>query len=318
MRSGILLALAGAVFAAAGCSSSKTPSSPSPTLTAAMVAGSLGAEINTSFKAAMNAGARGGEFLATCSRGGNIRITNVPAASGGSYALSNATATLTACAHAFNGSDVLASGPLTANGSWSAAAPDSPVRLAGDLNVPSLGVVTVIGTTGASFNGTIGAVAVGSPTSTTTTAASTTTTVPATTTTTTAGPTTTTVSGGGGVNVGGTWTAPGQPGTLTIVQNGSALTCTLNGLPAGTTQNSCAGTINGSAVNITQTMTTVAVSAPYTITCNYNNALAATATSTSMIGSITTSGSCAVTGPAPLPAAPAVPTGTVPVVFVKQ
>ena len=242
----------------------------------------------------------------------------MPAANGGSYALSNATVTLTACAHAFNGSDVLASGPLTANGSWSASVPDSPVRLAGDLNVPGLGVVTVIGTTGATFNGTIGAVAVGSPTSTTTTAATTTTTTAPATTTTTVGPTTTTVAGGGGVNVAGTWTAPGQPGTLTIVQNGSALTCTLNGLPTGTTQNSCSGTINGSTVSLTQTMTTVAAAAPYTITCNYLNALAATATNTSMIGSITTSGSCTVTGPAPLPAAPAVPTGTVPVVFVKQ
>ena len=67
MRFGILVALVGAVCASTSCSSgSKTPSSPTPTLTASMVAGSLGAEINTSFKAAMAAGARGGEFLATC------------------------------------------------------------------------------------------------------------------------------------------------------------------------------------------------------------------------------------------------------------
>ena len=301
--------LAVAVIALAGCSSTKheTPTGATPTLTASMVAASLGAEINTSVKAALVAGAGGKEFVANCSRGGNIRITNVAPAPTGRIELSGTIVSVTACAHSLNGRDVLASGPLTANGSWSAAAPDSPVRLAGDVNIPDLGVVTVIGTTGATFSGTIGGVVVGSPT------AATTTTTTAISTTTTTVPTGTTPT-----NVGGTWTAPGQNGSLVITQNGTSLTCTINGLPAGTTQNSCGGSINGSTVNITQTMTTVVVSGPYTTTCHATNVLGATATASTMTGAVTASGSCTIAGPAPVPSAPAVPTTVVPVVFVKQ
>jgi hypothetical protein len=300
----------GALIASVSCSSTKheTPASPTPTLTASMVAASLGAELNTSIKAALVAGAGGREFAANCSRGGNIRITNLAPAPQGQIQMSGTIVSVTACGHSLNGRDVLASGPLTANGSWSASAPDSPVRLTGDVNVPDLGVITVIGSTGATFNGTIGGVAVGTPTNAVTT------------TTTTAGSTTTTTvpAGTTPTNIGGTWVVPGQSGNLVITQNGTALTCVINGLPAGTTQDACAGSINGSTVTITQRMTAVVTSGPYTTTCQATNLLGATATATTMLGTVTSSGTCTITGPAPLPSAPAVPTTVTPVAFVKQ
>ena len=308
MRLGSRLALAGALITLTSCASTKheTPTSATPTLTAAMVAASLAAEINTSVKAALAAGAAGREFLANCSRGGNIRIPTLAPAAAGRLEMSSTIVSVTACGHSLNGRDVLASGPLTANGSWTAAAPDSPVRLAGDVNVPDLGVITVIGTTGATFSGTVGGVPVGTPT-----AATTTTTVASTTTTTVPAGTTP-------VSIGGTWTAPGQNGNLVITQNASTLTCTINGLPTGTTQNSCGGSVNGNGVNITQTMTAVVVSGPYTTTCQTTNVLGATATTLTMVGAVTSSATCAVAGPPPLPSAPAVPTTVTPVVFVKQ
>lgn len=292
-------------------------------------------------------------FQANCSRGGNIRIQNLVATPGGfRVEMSSTPVTVTSCGHNLNGRDVVATGTLIATGTWTATEPDTPVRLSGDLTVPDLGAIGINGNTGVSFNGNVGGITIGTPpttsttsttststsTSTTTTSTATTTTsVPGTTTstttsvatTTTTAPTTTTsvapttsttttsVSSGG-VNVQGTWTAPGQTGALVITQNGSNLSCALTGLPAGTTSTSCGGTINGSTVTINQTLLTVVVAGPYTTTCTGNNILVATATSTTMVGTVTGTGSCTIAGPPPLPSVPPVPPTTTPVAFVKQ
>jgi hypothetical protein len=191
------------------------------------VAPSLGAEINSSFIAAMRAGvpvasrdigmprsvlvrlfeslvsvpvfAQAG-FVANCSRGGNVRIQYLgPAPQGGRVTLSNTPVTYSGCAHNLNGRDITANGTLTANGTWTATEPTSPVRLSGDLTVSDIGLVAITGDTGSSFNGNVGGITVGAPntpptanTTTTTSTTTTTTTVPATTTTTTAATSSTT------------------------------------------------------------------------------------------------------------------------------
>lgn len=305
--------LALAVCAAVGCNTSKnignllngagvTPTSPTPaatsTLTTAGVAPSLAAEINSTFKAAMSNGVGAqGVFFAECSRGGNINIANL-ASAGGRAQLQSTTVNVSDCKHSLNGRDISASGSFGATGAWSIDNPNAPVRLSGNLNVQGLGSIVIDGTTGANFGGTLGGIAVGTPVATPNPP-------------TTPGPTTP-------VNLQGTWVIAGQPGTLVINQSGSNLTCTVTGLPAGSTQTGCNGTVSGNAVNITQITRAVVTAGAYSTTCDSNQSFAGSATSTAMSGTVTRTGSCTIAGPAPLPAAPTVPTVTAPVVFTKQ
>lgn len=186
------LALVVALMSLTGCGggNSSTPTGPT-SATVAAIAPSLGAEINSSFIAAMGAGvpmasrdigrpqsflvmlfeslvslpvyAQTG-FVGNCSRGGNVRIQYLGAApQGGRVTLVNTAVTYASCGHSLNGRDITANGTLTANGTWTASAPTSPVRLSGDLTVNEIGIVPIDGSTGALFNGSIGGITVGTP-----------------------------------------------------------------------------------------------------------------------------------------------------------
>lgn len=342
-----LVVLAIASVQCGGGGKSSTPVSPTPTtpttVTVTTVAPSLGAEINSSFKAAMRAGspvasreristrqllaalieqflgvpvhAQSG-FVANCSSGGTVRIGSFgPSPGGGRVQLSNTPVTYSGCAHSLNGRIITANGTLTGNGTWTATAPDSPVRLSGDLAVSDVGTIRIEGTTGVLFGGAIGGISVGNPdtppppnptttTSTTTTTVATTTipgtttTIPssttsvATTTTTTSVASTTTTTAPptpGAINVTGLWS-----GGLSLTQSGSSISGSVVGLPptpgATVVTNSITGTIVGNSVNLTAVYAVRTTADTATITATATSQYSLQAASSSLMSG-TVSGS---------------------------
>jgi hypothetical protein len=181
------------LLSSTGCGggNSSTPTSPTPANTASSIAPSLGVEINASFLAAMRAGgpvaslhsrtvesllavlvesllavpmsAQSG-FVGSCSRGGTVTIqSGVSTPGGGRVVLTNSLVIYSNCTYSLNGRDVTVNGTLTGNGTWTAAAPSSPVQLSGNLTANEIGIVPVNGSTGAAFNGSIGGITVGTP-----------------------------------------------------------------------------------------------------------------------------------------------------------
>lgn len=193
MRIAPWLALVTALVSPIGCggSNSSAPTGPTTTHTAASIAPSLAAEINSSFIAAMRAGIpatalnRGGDeswlvmmleslvarplsaqagFVGSCSRGGTVRVQYEGAAPvARAVTLANTPVVYSNCAYSLNGQDITASGTLMANGAWTAAVPTSPVALSGNLTVTQIGTIAINGSTGASFSGQVGGITIGTP-----------------------------------------------------------------------------------------------------------------------------------------------------------
>lgn len=178
-----------------------SPLAPGPTagaqesdapLTVADIAESLGAEINSSFIAAMQASvaiaahdsadwppslfrpSRVVYFDSRACPGDRLHgqlqpkrertgsVSGVGATIVG-VTLSNTPVTFTDRTHSLRGRDVTYHGTLVAAGAWTASDPNSPVSLSGPVTVDTIGIVPVEGSTGAYFVGTIGEVRVGRP-----------------------------------------------------------------------------------------------------------------------------------------------------------
>jgi len=284
------------LLAGCGGGGSATPTTPtSPTtpttaaapLTVAVVAPTLGSEINSVFIAAMRSGASAlaqdrardtwylalvepllgvplfaqGGFVATCSAGGNIRIQTLGAAAGGGrVTLANTPVTFSTCTSSVNGRSVIANGTLNANGNWTASEPSSPVRLSGELTVNEIGIVAIDGTTGSSFVGAVGGISVGvadtppppNPAPPVCPTPVPTPQCPAPSPTPTPMPTPTPTA----LNVTGTWRTAGSTEALVLTQTGTAIsgTVTIGSTPVTIVTNSITGSVAGNNVTFTWTL----------------------------------------------------------------
>lgn len=297
-----------------GCGGSSTPTTPTPApataaLTVAGVAPTLGSEINSAFISAMRSGATAsardrdgivsylawlaepllgvpvhaqGGFLANCSAGGNIRIQTLGAAPGGGrVTLSNTPVTFSACAHSLNGRNVIANGALTANGTWTASEPTSPVRLSGDLTVNEIGAVAIDGVTGTSFVGAVGGVSVGvadTPPPPNPAPPVCPTPVP-----TPQCPAPSPPPAPAPINVTGTWPSANGAEALVLTQSGTGIsgTATLGALPVTVVTNSITGSVSGSNVNFTWTLVTRTSADTATITSTATTTFTMVASSSS-------------------------------------
>jgi hypothetical protein len=158
-----------AIYATSAQPSTVTIRDAAPPLSAALIASSLAAEINRSFIAAMQSAdvpayAQKRAGVASCSGGGSVRVQHLgPAPGGGRVTLANTSTIFSGCVHTSNGRGVVANGTLVANGGWTASEPTSPVHLFGDLAIDGLGAITIDGSTGAYFAGTVGGITQGAP-----------------------------------------------------------------------------------------------------------------------------------------------------------
>lgn len=161
-----------------------TVTSPTPTqLTVADAASSIGEEIASSINSALRAGTASSQpesgtiaalwrfflpvlsaqsnFVANCSRGGNVNIRY-----GGfrPVVLANTSIEFSNCG--MSGRNALFSGTLTSNGHWTAGQP-GPIGLSGNVTSTSIANGTPIAidaaVTNTTFNGRVGGVTVGTP-----------------------------------------------------------------------------------------------------------------------------------------------------------
>jgi hypothetical protein len=162
---------------------------------------------------------------------------------------------------------------MTVSGTWSADDPTNPVTMTGSLDVNDIGPVEISCTslsTEAGCNGNVGGITTGTPdtvpppnlTPAPCTINGVPVECPAPTPALTPAPTP------GGINVTGTWVAPGQPGSLVLTQSGTAITGTAILPPVPNTTivtNSISGTIVGNTVNLVHVVSLRVVSGPVTV-----------------------------------------------------
>lgn len=184
----LALVLSSALSGCGGGGSNNPVAGPTPTpaMTIADVAPSLAESIGSSITAALRAGfsttagvprsegviawllrslrpvplyAQTSNFIAQCSRGGNVNIRYFGARN--RVVLSNTEIVFTGCSHSLRGADVSVSGTILGTGTWTAGDP-GPVRANGSLNVNQIGLTAVdCSVVGSACNGTIGGIRVG-------------------------------------------------------------------------------------------------------------------------------------------------------------
>jgi hypothetical protein len=179
------LSCGGGGNAGGGTATSPTPTAtaPAPAITIADAAPAIGQEIATVVNAALRAGtasiptqpgtlarilqwltptlqAQSSNFVANCSRGGNVNIRYTGFRP---VVLAHTSVVFSDCAVSVRGRDLRFNAGLSSTGYWTAQDP-GPVRLSGSVSVEEIGSQLIDGSvTDTRFGGTIGGLTVGTP-----------------------------------------------------------------------------------------------------------------------------------------------------------